>query len=105
LEKAAYVARDHQSTYARRQELAQEQGFRSYADKREQLQTARESELFRAQYPEGNARDPAYLKAVGIYNDAFGGKSRDYRTGSTLSQWFVEYAGIMTYEEWEELYG
>lgn len=101
------MARNHSETYRRRNELAKEQGFKSYADKRKSLKVAQDSEEFQAYFPGISGRSSQEeLDAAKTFREAFYTKKGrlDYGINGAKAKWFCEYEGIMTYDEWKQHY-
>lgn len=104
-------------TYIRRDELAREQGFDSYQDKREAIKELNNDDYFRDSFfggeeitgrttkgmPEYDTYSP--LDIARLRDEAFATKDTDHEVGGLRYILFVEVLGIMDQEEWEELYG
>jgi hypothetical protein len=99
------ASRNHRATHARRNELARERGFKSYAEQRKVMEYARDSELVEDINPEPLRSDNAEdRKLARTYYDAFVTNPNDYGADSAKAKWFVEYEGLLTYKEWTEHY-
>lgn len=92
------------AVYQRRNELAKEQGFSSYADKRKQLEYASKSGLFRDTVGKPNARSRDDLHKVKVFYRAMKEDKSNYSRDSAKAEWFVEIADLMDYDEWEDRY-
>jgi hypothetical protein len=97
-------ARDHRSTYVRRNELARERGFRNYADQRKQFRQASTSNAWRGEKPKANR--PLDIDKVKTFHNAFEvpENADDYSVDGPKAKWFIEVVGTMTREEWIEHY-
>ncbi len=97
--------------FARRTELARERGFRSYSEQRKEFEYARRSESWQygqtsyvEQYGMPSARNPADVRRVRLFYQAFKVNPDDYSAKGAKARWFVEVEGIMEYDEWRERY-
>lgn len=106
--------RDHKATYARRNELAKERGYSSYAAQRREFERAGRSRVFRAAIPEAqkkdgrvslrtsSAKDRALVRQ---WQETFYGPDRDdYSPDGPKAKWFVGVLDDYTYDEWRDLY-
>lgn len=98
-------ARNHRTTYQRRNELARERGYKSYSEQRKIQEKTRGSFVWEnadlGEPSMGNAEDRATLL---LFKQAFFDEPDNYATDSPKAKWFVEIAGIITQEEWLEHY-
>lgn len=95
-------ARDHRATYARRNELARERGFRNYADQRKEVRIAGKSTAWRGAKP--NVRDAGDIEKVHQWWATFADSEDNYMVGGPKYEWFVNTVESMTHEEWLEHY-
>jgi hypothetical protein len=99
--------RDYKKEYAARQRRAKEQGFTGYSEERKARKVAQDSETFEAYFP-GTSREYSREEnqAAKVFYRAFYTKSGkdNYSVNGPKAKWFVEYEGIMTYDEWQKRY-
>lgn len=106
--------RNHQTTYQRRNDLAKERGFKSYADQRKQFERARKARTFRAALPANELRDGradirtnrrSDVRLVRQWEETFYGPDRDdYSVNGPKAKWFVNTLDDYTPDEWRDLY-
>jgi hypothetical protein len=102
------MARTYASEYARRNALAQSQGFSSYADKRSALRYANQSDEFKRQLGQPNSRDAQDVRAVRVYYEAFAKKEKHEKPMAAdgwIADWYCDYVGTWDRDEWKEKYG
>jgi hypothetical protein len=99
------ATRNHRAVHARRNELARERGFKSYAEQRKVMEYASDSEEIELINPEPLRVDRSEdLAMARTHYDAFKRNPSDYGPDSAKAKWFVEYVGLMSYKEWAEHY-
>ncbi len=96
---------------ARRNELARERGFKSYADQRKQFSYAMHATgegkgqaSYRKVYGKPNARNPSDVQRVKRFYRAFKQSPDNYGPNSPKRQWFTQDQAIMERDDWEERY-
>jgi hypothetical protein len=95
-------------SHERRNEIAREQGFRNYYEKRQAIESLKDPNVrakFERGVPSGNWRDnPKALRA--FYGGLIDPKTRhDKSRHSHKAEWFVNYAeAVADYDEWQALY-
>jgi hypothetical protein len=104
------MARDYSAEYERRNELAQEQGWDSYGEKRHDLERFDAREDLQERWDK--AMDEFGLtdnyQDFHAFMDIFGGTGEfndSTAVGDPLYEWYVEITGEFTPEEWAEKYG
>lgn len=99
-------------TFARRNELAIQRGFRSAGEQRKWMEQAQRSKAMRGAIPGVESRggklplraDRDY-RTVQQFHEAFYGPERnDYSVTSPKARWFIDVLGLYTEQEWEDLY-
>ena len=98
-------ARNHRTTYQRRNELARERGYKSYSEQRKIQEKAKGAFV----WENADLGDPSMKSSEDranllLFKKAFFDEPENYATDGPKAKWFVEVAGIMTEEEWLEHY-
>lgn len=99
-------------SFARRNELARERGFRSAGEQRKWFEQAQRSTAMRGAVPGVESRGGKLpLRAdrdaavVRQFHDAFYGPDKDdYSVRGKKARWFIDVLHEYTEEEWERLY-
>lgn len=98
-------ARDHKRTIQRRNELARERGYKSYAEQRKIQEAATGAFVWEnADLGTPSMKNAEDRENLLLFKRAFFDEPENYATDGPKAKWFVEVAGIMTEEEWREHY-
>jgi hypothetical protein len=92
-------------SFARRTELAREQGFTSYSEKRRAVHAANESDYFQDNFGTAGGRSGEYLPQAKAYLGFIDRKAQnDYKVGGPKYRWLVDTTHQITPDEWRALY-